>query len=275
MAKVWFVTGSSRGLGLALVEAILASGDTAVATARKADSLNHLVEKYSSDRVLAVPLDVTNNDQVLAAVDAAVKAFGRIDVVVNNAGYADIASIEDISLESFRGQIETLFFGVVHVTRAVLPTMRKQGSGHIIQVSSIGGRVATPGLAAYQSAKWAVGGFSTSLSQEVAPFGIKVTVLEPGGMHTDMGLSLMQPVAMSEGYEQTVGALLKAVEQSEKTWSPTAGIANIIVEISKVDDPPLRLLAGADTVEAAKRASEVLAATDEKWRDLTLSPSRS
>ncbi|KAK7402921.1 hypothetical protein QQX98_011319 [Neonectria punicea] len=273
MVRVWFVTGSSRGLGLAVVEAILASGDSVVATARKTDSIDHLVEKYSSDRILAVPLDVTNNDQVLAAVDAAVKAFGRIDVVVNNAGYADIASIEDISLESFRAQIETLFFGVVYVSKAVLPVMRKQGSGHIIQVSSIGGRVATPGLAAYQSAKWAIGGFSTSLSQEVAPFGIKVTVLEPGGMHTELGSSLMQPIPVSEGYEQTVGEFFKAVENSVKSWSPTAGIARIILDVSKVAEPPLRLLAGADTVEVAKMTSELLAASDEKWRDVTMSAS--
>ncbi|KAL6412291.1 oxidoreductase [Ilyonectria robusta] len=271
MGKVWFVTGSSRGLGLALVESILASGDSVVATARKAETLKHLVDKYSSDRVLAVPLDVTKNDQVLEAVAAAIKAFGRIDVVVNNAGYADCASVEDMSLESFRAQMETDFFGVVHVSKAVLPVMRQQGSGYIIQISSIGGRVATPGFSAYQSAKWAIGGFSTSLSQEVAPFGIKVTVLEPGGMETDWAGSSLGMGPISEPYKQTVGAFLELIPQSKPTWSSAAGVASIVLKVAEVDDPPLRLLAGRDTVEYAKMCAEVLAASDEKWRDLTMS----
>ncbi|KAH7171477.1 hypothetical protein EDB81DRAFT_678630 [Dactylonectria macrodidyma] len=273
MAKVWFVTGSSRGLGLALVEVILASGDLVVATARKAESLKHLVDKHSSDRILAVPLDVTNNDQVLEAVAAGLKAFGRIDVAVNNAGYADFAAVEDMSLESFRAQMETDFFGVVQVSKAMLPTMRQQGAGHIIQVSSIGGRVATPGLSAYQSAKWAVGGFSTSLSQEVAPFGIKVTVLEPGGMDTEWAGPSMGRSLISEPYQQTVGAFAELIPQSKPSWSSAAGISNIILQVSKLTDPPLRLLAGRDTVEYAKMSARELAESDEKWRDLTTSAS--
>ncbi|KAF7547859.1 hypothetical protein G7Z17_g7437 [Cylindrodendrum hubeiense] len=270
MTKVWLVTGSSRGLGLALVESILASGDSVIATARRAESLKHLVEKYSSDRVLAVPLDVTNNEQVLEAVAAGVKAFGRIDVVVNNAGYADFASVEDMSLQSFRAQMETDFFGVVQVSKAVLPVMREQGSGHIIQISSIGGRTATPGFSAYQSAKWAIGGFSTSLSQEVAPLGIKVTVLEPGGMETDWAGSSLGTSPISEPYQQTVGTFMELIKQSKPNWSSAATIANIVVQVAKVDDPPLRLLAGPDTLEWAKVVAGVLAASDEKWKDLTM-----
>ncbi|KAK7431347.1 hypothetical protein QQZ08_002118 [Neonectria magnoliae] len=201
MARVWFVTGSSRGLGLAVVEAILASGDSVVASARKTDSISHLVAKYSSDRILTVPLNSSLRWTPLS------KHLVVSTLWSTTQDTRTFASIEDISLESFRAQIETLFFGVVR-----LSCDAQAGSGHIIQVSSIGGRVATPGLAAYQSAKWAIGGFSTSLSQEVAPFGIKVTVLEPGGMHTELGSSLMQPIPVSEGYEQTVREFFKAVD---------------------------------------------------------------
>jgi NAD(P)-dependent dehydrogenase (short-subunit alcohol dehydrogenase family) len=272
MSKVWFVTGSSRGLGLALVEIILRSGDIVVATARKTDSLQHLVDKYGPGRVLAVPLDVTNHDQVLNAVDEAIKTFSRIDIVVNNAGYADFAAIEDMSLDSFRAQLDVNFFGVVYVTKAIVPVMRKQGSGHIIQVSSIGGRVTAPGYSAYQSAKWALGGFSLCLSQEVAPFGIKVTVLEPGGMDTDWSAASSKAVGeISEPYQQTVGAFWDAFSQSKASWSSPADMANLIWKIPMETEPPLRLLAGRATVAHAKMASEALAASDEKWEHLTTS----
>ncbi|CAM1504971.1 Fc.00g106080.m01.CDS01 [Cosmosporella sp. VM-42] len=269
MARIWFVTGSSRGLGLALVEAILASGDSVVATARNADSLGHLVEKYGPDRILAASLDVSNNDQVLRVVLLAQKTFGRIDLVVNNAGYADTASIEDMPLESFRAQIETNFFGVVNVTKAFVPILRQQGSGHILQVSSVGGRVGSAGLGAYQSAKWAVGGFSTVLSKEVAPLGIKVTVLEPGGIKTDWAGSSMGYLPVSEPYKETVGAFKGLRDLYSDYWALPSKIAEAILHISNVEEPPLRLLLGPDTVEYAKQASAELAASDEKWRDLT------
>jgi NAD(P)-dependent dehydrogenase (short-subunit alcohol dehydrogenase family) len=161
----------------------VAAGDSVIATARKVEPLKDLVAKHG-DRVMPLALDVTDGEAVREAVEAGHRRFGRIDVVVNNAGYGDVAAIEDVSLESFRAQIDTNFFGVVYVTKAVLPILREQGSGHILQVSSLGGRIGSVGLAAYQSAKGAVGGFSTGLAQEVAPFGIKVTVLEPGGIRT-------------------------------------------------------------------------------------------
>lgn len=274
MGKVWLVTGSSRGLGLALVEAILTSGDSVVATARNADRLKHLVEAYGSERVLTLSLDVTNNQEVLTVVDLALQSFGRLDVVVNNAGYADTASVEDMSLESFRAQIETDFFGVVNVTKAVLPTLRKQGAGHIIQVSSLGGRVGTPGLSAYQSAKWAVGGFSTVLSREVGPLGIKVTVVEPGGIKTDWAGVSMGVGPISEPYQQTVGAFLEFRRRPDvvEGWASASGVAELILRVSRLDEPPLRLLAGRDTVEYAKQAANTLRASDEKWHSLTISP---
>jgi NAD(P)-dependent dehydrogenase (short-subunit alcohol dehydrogenase family) len=251
------------------VEAILASGDSVVATARKADQLGHFVEKYGPDRVLTASLDVSNNEQVLQVVQLAHKTFGRIDLVVNNAGYADLASIEDVPLDSFRAQIETNFLGVVNVTKAVLPILRQQGSGHILQVSSVGGRVGSPGLAAYQSAKWAVNGFSTVLAREVEPLGIKVTVLEPGGIKTDWAGSSMGYLPISEPYQQSVGAFAKLRDLYSDTWALPSKIADAILHISNVTEPPLRLLLGPDTVEYAKHASAELASSDEKWRDVT------
>ncbi len=163
MSKVWFVTGSSRGWGRAIVEAALKAGDQVVATARKPEQLDDLVIEYG-DHVRPVALDVTDAAQAERAVREAVEAFGRLDIVVNNAGYGDTAAVEDVTLEDFRRQIDTNFYGVVHVSKAVVPLLREQGCGHILQVSSLASRVSGPGLAAYQSAKWAVGGFSTALA---------------------------------------------------------------------------------------------------------------
>src|ERR1700681_2263282 len=177
MSKVWLITGSSRGLGRELAKAVLAAGDRLVATARKPEDLRELVSRYQTgDRVRAVALDVTNPAAAHAAVAAATSAFGRLDVVVNNAGYANVNSIEDVADDDFHAQVDTNFFGVVNVTRAALPVLRAQRDGHVIQISSIGGRLATPGLAAYQSAKFAVEGFSEVLSQDVGPLGIRVTI---------------------------------------------------------------------------------------------------
>ena len=192
MPTVFFLTGSSRGLGRAIAEAVLDAGDQLVATARRARSLDDLVARYG-DQILPLELDVTDAAARRGRRSPrAAERFGRIDVVVNNAGYANLAAVEDITLYDFRAQVDTNFFGVVNVTKAALPVLRAQGAGHIIQVSSIGGRLATPGLSAYQSAKWAVGGFSSVLAAEVAPLGIHVTVLEPGGMQTDWAGSSMQ-----------------------------------------------------------------------------------
>lgn len=269
MSQVWLITGSSRGLGLALTRLVLDSGDKVVATARKATDLRGLVDQYGSDRVLALDLDVTKNEQVLNVAAEAKKVFGRIDVLVNNAGYADNSAIEDTPIDNFQAQIDANFLGVVYVTKAVLPIMREQGSGRILQVASLGGRVGSPGLGAYQSAKWAVNGFSTVLAAEVDPLGIKVTSLEPGGIKTDWAGSSMGNPPISEGYEQTVGAFRTFRDQLVSTWTPPEGIARAILHISKVPDPPVRLLLGQDTVQYAQQASEALAASDAKWRHVT------
>ncbi|WP_037863756.1 SDR family NAD(P)-dependent oxidoreductase [Streptomyces sp. NRRL S-340] len=277
MSKVWFVTGGSRGLGRAIVEVALEAGDRVVATARDTARFGDLVTRYG-ERVLPVQLDVARNDEVVRAVRQGLERFGRLDVVVNNAGYADMASVEDVTLEDFRAQIDTDFYGVVHVTKAVLPALREQGSGHIIQVSSVGARVTTPGLAAYQSAKWAVSGFSTVLAQEVAPLGIKVTALEPGGMNTDWAGSSMTVPPVSEPYRQTVGAFLDMLRSGEAASqlpsSEPRRVAEIVRDLAGREDAPVRLLLGVDAAHVAESNARDLAASDAHWHDVTVSAAR-
>src|SRR5499433_2505382 len=211
MSKVWLVTGSASGLCRNIAQAVLASGDSLVATARDPRQLEDLVQKYG-DHVRAVPLDVTDERAAFAAVKVAVDAFGRLDVVVNNAGYGDVAPFEQLSSERFKAVVDTNFYGVVNVTRAALPIMRKQRSGCILQVSSLGGRLGLPGSTAYHAAKWAVGGFTESLAQEVAPFGVRVCALEPGGMRTNWGSRAHKDVPeLLPDYEPSVGAIVKAL----------------------------------------------------------------
>ncbi|MFF4836670.1 SDR family NAD(P)-dependent oxidoreductase [Streptomyces sp. NPDC001315] len=269
MSKTWLITGSSRGLGRAIAEAVLADGHNLVATARRTGSLNDLVDKYGNQVRLAT-LDVTDADAARRAVQTAVEAFGRLDVVVNNAGYADMAPIEDMSDQAFRDQIDANLYGVVNVTRAALPVLREQGSGHIIQVSSVGGRVGGPGLGAYQAAKWAVGGFSEVLAKEVAHLGIKVTVAEPGAMRTDWAGSSMTTPPVSEPYRAVVEPAIARQRASDgnQTGDP-ARVARILLDITEAEEPPLHLLLGKDAVKVAQFVAETLAASDAKWRDVS------
>jgi len=269
MSRVWFITGSSRGLGRAIAETALSSGDQVVATARRPERLSDLVEKYG-ENVCPVALDVADATAATTAVAAAVERFGRIDVVVNNAGYGDTASIEDVTIEDFTAQINTVFLGTVYVTKAVLPILRKQGSGYIVQISSLGGRIGSPGLAAYQSAKWAVGGFSEVLAQEVKPFGVKVTVLEPGGMRTDWAGASMTIPPISEPYRQTVGAFADMIRKGSGT-EPTdpAKVGGLIQRLIELPEPPVRLLVGSDAVQYAAAAARALADSDATWRELS------
>ncbi len=271
MSKVWFVTGSSRGLGRKIVEAALNAGDRVVATARKPEQLNDLADKFAA-RLLPLALDVTDSAEVAKVVAEGHKTFGRYDIVVNNAGYADTASVEDNTIPGFEKQIATNFLGVVYVTKAVLPILRAQASGHIFQVSSLGGRVGSPGLSAYQSAKWAVGGFSTVLAQEVAPLGIKVTVLEPGGMKTDWAGSSMTIPPVSAPYQQTVGAFATMIrDYSGSEPTDPAKVAQVVLELANQDDAPVRLLLGTDAVQYAPAAARALAESDAKWHHLSVS----
>ncbi len=270
MSKVWLITGSSRGLGRALAEAVLAAGHQLVATARHPAQLANLVECFG-DQVRAVALDVTDPQVANDAVNTAIEAFGRLDVLVNNAGYGDVGSVEDTSLADFRAQIETNLFGVINVTKAALPLLRKQGTGHIIQVSSIGGRRGTPGLAPYQAAKWGVEGFSEALAKEVEPLGIKVTILEPGGFRTDWSGSSMTIQSSQPEYDSTVGVVARFQREYDRTQpgDPTKAAA-VILHITTLDEPPLRLLLGSDAVHLAEQTDRARAEADKKWRDLSL-----
>jgi len=269
MSKVWFITGSSRGLGRALAEAVLAAGHRLVATARNPEELRTLVAT-APDRSRAVALDVTDPEATRKAIDAAVAAFGRIDVLVNNAGYANVASIEDLPEDDFRAQVETNFFGVVNVTRAALPVLRAQRDGHIIQVSSIGGRSGSPGLAAYQSAKWAVGGFSEVLATEVRPLGIRVTIVEPGGMRTDWAGSSMRVLESRPEYQGVLAPFTHMRGDAVMRGDP-AKIANAILRISEEKNPPLHLLLGSDAYFLANLVGERRRAEDAQWKSLSVS----
>jgi NAD(P)-dependent dehydrogenase (short-subunit alcohol dehydrogenase family) len=275
MSQVFFLTGSTRGLGRQIAEAALAAGHSLVATARQPAALADLAERYGT-RILPVALDVTDPAAAGAAVAAGAKAFGRIDVVVNNAGYANLAAIEDMTLEDFREQIETNLLGVVNVTKAALPVLRRQGGGHIIQVSSIGGRLATAGLSAYQAAKWAVGGFSEVLARETGPLGIKVTVLEPGGMQTDWAGSSMRVPPVSEPYQQTVGAMARMHQDhiSTRALGDPAKVAQVVLTVAAMDEPPLRLILGSEAYAYATAAARARAESDAAWHHLTISTDR-
>ncbi|MDI1429621.1 SDR family NAD(P)-dependent oxidoreductase [Polyangium sorediatum] len=271
-SQVWFITGSSRGLGRALALAVLAAGHHVVATARKPADLEDLVKQYG-DRVKTVALDVTQPEQAVRAVQQAVDAFGRIDVLVNNAGYANIDSAEDIPLDDFRAQIDTNFYGVVHVTRAVLPVMRKQRSGRILQISSIGGRRGgTPGLSAYQAAKFAVAGFSEVVLNEVAHLGIQVTIVEPGGFGTDWAGSSMKIYTTQPDYEASVGALNRQIRGNP---AAARGVpekaAKVLLALASMEKQPRRLLLGSDAYVLAKLTLRELGENDEAHRALSAS----
>ena len=271
MSKVWFVTGSSRGLGRQLAEAVLAAGDRLVATARRPEQLADLKAKYG-EQMLALALDVTDAAAARSAIQQTIETFGRLDVLVNNAGYGNFAPIEDVADEDFRAQIETNFYGVVNVTRAALPWLRKQGSGHIIQISSIGGRLGSPGLSAYQSAKWAVEGFSEVLAKEVGPLGIKTTIVEPGGFRTDWAGSSMTIAELREEYKPTVGALAEYIRaRTGKENGDPAKAVQVILQIAGLSEPPRRLLLGSDAVRRAAAVTAERTAEDEKWKQLSLS----
>src|SRR5579864_5171035 len=254
VSKIWLITGSSRGLGRALAESVLAAGEKLIATARDVSQLDDLPRRFG-DAVRLVPLDVTDQGAAMKAVDAAVSGFGRLDVLVNNAGYGDVSSIEDTSLADFRSQIETNLFGVINLTKAAIPTLRQQRSGHIIQVSSISGRIGPAGRGAYAAAKWGVEGFSEVLAKELGPLGIKVTIVEPGGFRTDFAGPSTTFKAGRPEYDATVAAA--AWFQRGYNGPPLGNpekAAAVVLRVAAMADPPLRLLLGSDAVLSAERS---------------------
>src|ERR1700726_1091786 len=214
--KTWLITGSGNGLGRNIAEAALAAGDTVVAGARRPEELAPLVAQYG-ERVKPVTLEVREETAAKAAVQLAVDTFGRLDVLVNNAGYGQIAPFEQMSAEDFQAVVDTCFYGVVYTTRAAIPVMRNQKSGHIFQVSSVGGRLGVPGNTPYHAAKWAVGGFSDALAMEVAPFGVKICTLEPGGIRTNWARrARANPPGLLPEYESSVGLALTMLRGNEE-----------------------------------------------------------
>jgi len=272
MSKVWLVTGSASGLGRNIAEAVLASGDRLIATARDPRRLEDLVKKYG-DQVRTAALDVVDESAAQAAVQMAVAAFGRLDVVVNNAGYGDIAPFEQLSSERVMAVVDTNFYGVVNVSRAAIPIMRKQKSGCILQISSVGGRLARPGSSPYHAAKWAVGGFTESLAQEVAPFGVKVCALEPGGMRTNWGVRANQDTPdLLPDYEPSVGAVAKALKSYwGHEMSDPVKVAQVVLHLAASDRLPAHLLIGSDAVRFAGEAEATRAADAADWREISLS----
>lgn len=269
MAQVWLITGSARGLGRAIAEAVLSAGDKLIATARNPQQLADLVERYG-ENVRAVALDVTDERAAIAAVQLAVDAFGRLDVLVNNAGYGNLAAIEDTTLQDFRAQVETNLFGVVNLTKAAIPIMRRQGAGRILQFSSVGGRVGPIGRGAYAAAKWGVEGFSEVLAKEVGPLGIQVTIVEPGGFRTDFAGSSQTISADNPAYASTVGAVAQFQREYDgaQPGDPKKAAA-AIRSVARLDEPPLRLLLGRDAFRAAAEAERARAEADRKWRSLS------
>jgi len=265
MKKVWLITGSSKGLGKSLALEVLTNGDQLVATARNIQDLNDLVEKFPS-QVLALPLDVSYKVQIDAAIAKGFAHFGRIDVLVNNAGFGVIGAAEAFTQEQVDSQLAVNLYAPIELTRAVLPIMRKQGSGHILQVSSIGGRVGNPGLTMYQAAKFGLAGFSEALSKEVAPLGIKITCVEPGGFRTDWAGASMSFATDISGYENTVGAMVNYIKSG--VYVPVgdpAKAAKAMFDVVSHPEPPVHLVLGSEAATILKAADEARKLEFEKW----------
>jgi NAD(P)-dependent dehydrogenase (short-subunit alcohol dehydrogenase family) len=270
--KTWLITGSGNGLGRNIAEAALEAGDNVVAGARRTEELASLVAQYG-ERVKPVKLEVREEIAAKAAVQLAIDTFGRLDVLVNNAGFGKIAPFEQISAEDFQAIVDTCLYGVVYTTRAAIPVMRRQKSGHIFQVSSVGGRIAYGGNTPYHAAKWAVGGFSDALAMEVAPFGVKVCTLEPGGIRTNWARRAGQNAPdLLPDYETSVGSMLKLLRGHEqRSESDPRKIADVIVKLANSDEVPVRLILGVDAEERVHRAEAARTREAEKWRHLTVS----
>lgn len=270
MNKIWFITGSSRGLGRNLTEAVLNSGDKVAATARDINQLTDLKEKYN-DQILPIALDVNNYNQIQEAVHKTVSHFGRIDVLVNNAGFGIIGAAEAYTQDQVRSQLETNLLAPIEVTRAVLPYMRKQKSGRILQISSIGGRVGNPGLTMYQAAKFGLSGFTEALAKEVAPLGILVTSVEPGGFRTDWAGASMTYAEEIEGYEMVKqrtdffkGGNFVPVGDPEKA-------AKVMVDLASNPNPPVHLVLGSEAIGILQNADQIRTEEMEKWMNVSLS----
>jgi NAD(P)-dependent dehydrogenase (short-subunit alcohol dehydrogenase family) len=267
-AKTWFITGASKGFGQEWATAALERGDSVAATARDTTTLDVLVKEFG-DRVLPLRLDVTDRDAAFATVRQAHEHFGRLDVIVNNAGYGQFGMVEELSEADLRDQVETNLFGAVWVTQAALPFLRAQGSGHILQVSSIGGVSAFRNVGAYHASKWALEGISQSLAQEVAGFGIKVTIIEPAGYSTDWAGPSAKHATELPAYDQVREAMKSAPPRQGSPGVPAATRAAVL-EIVDAQEPPLRVFFGDGPLAVATRDYESRLATWREWEPLSV-----
>ncbi len=265
--KVWFITGASKGFGYVWTEAALARGDKVAAAARNIASLDGLKAKYG-DRLLPLPLDVGDKKAVDEAVAKAHKQFGRIDIAVNNAGYGLFGAIEEVSEAEARAQIETNLFGALWVTQAVLPIMRAQASGHIIQISSIGGVFAIPTVGLYHASKWGLEGFSQALAAEVKSLGINVTIIEPGGFATEWGTASAHRAKQLPAYD-AARASLSSIRSASTPGDPKA-TASALFRIVDAAEPPLRMFFGDAGLPMIKQEYARRIATWEQWNDVSV-----
>lgn len=267
----WLITGCSTGLGRGLAEVLIERGENVSATARNVDSLDDLVKGH--DNALAVELDVTRSIDITRAVDEAREAFGPIDVLVNNAGYGFISAIEEAEESDYRNQFETNVFGLIAMTRAVLPQMRERRSGHIVNISSVGGMVGNPGSGYYAGTKFAVVGFTESLSKEVAPLGIRATVVEPGPFRTDWaGRSLKTASRRIDDYAESVHTRFDQLDEMNGTQQGDPRRAGeAIIQIVNSDRPPVHLILGAPGLKMARQQLELLTQEFNTWEAVTLS----
>jgi NAD(P)-dependent dehydrogenase (short-subunit alcohol dehydrogenase family) len=268
-AKTWFITGTSRGFGREWAEAALERGDQVVATARSVHSLEGLNEQYG-ESVLTLELDVTDHDRVFDVVKQAHQRFGRLDVVVNNAGYGQFGMIEEISEAEAREQINTNLFGALWVTQAALPLLREQGGGHIIQVSSIGGISAFPNIGMYHASKWALEGFSQALGREVADFGIHVTIIEPGGYSTDWGGSSAKHADQLPAYDAMREASARFSAERQTISGDPFATREAILKIVDAEKPPLRIFFGDGPLAIAEADYESRLATWREWEPVSI-----
>lgn len=270
MNKVWFITGCSTGFGRELAKAVLKKGDSVVVTARNPEKVKDILVSYENTS-LALKLDVTVQEDIDAAISSAIKRFGHIDVLVNNAGIGYFGAIEESEEDEVRRMFEINFWGLVHVTRAVLPLMRARRSGHIINISSIGGLVAFPALGFYNATKFAVSAFSEALAKETAPLGIKVTNVAPSGFRTDWaGRSAKDSRVEIADYATTAGANKRNVRgySGKQKGDPVRAVAAII-KITELNNPPGVLLLGSAALRNAGRKLEALQADFDQWAELT------
>lgn len=268
---VWLITGCSTGFGSALTEAVLERGEIVVATARKPQHLGDLAQQYG-DRILVLPLDVTKPSDVQAAVNQTIDTFGQIDVLVNNAGYGVFGAVEEVSDIDVQQQFETNIYGALDVTRAVLPHLRRQHSGHILNISSSGGFVGFPGAGIYCASKFALEGWSEALAKEVAPLGIHVTIIEPGAFRTEFnGKSLVLPNQTIDDYTATSGQMLQWLRQmdGQQPGDPKKAVAAMI-QVVNSSNPPLRLVLGADALDAIHAKLATVAAELADWKDVSI-----